>query len=178
MKKRFKGKKAYSSDMVMLLLLESIEKNSSLLDLGCGPKLYSNPFIDICRKVVTVDAWDWVEPDIVANLEKENIVELVNNEKFDYILMIDFIEHLEKESGKRLIEQVKKICNKKIFLLTPLEEIWSDNKENVEDKSLWCYGNKFDLHKSIWSREDFTDWTEVKLKKFNHYYIGYYSNDK
>ena len=178
MKKKFKGKKAYSSDLLSLYLSENIDKNSTLLDLGCGPKLYSSPFIGICKKIVTVDAWAWVEPDIVADLENDNIIDILKEEKFDYVFMLDFIEHLDKEKGKILIENVKKICNKKIFLLTPLETIWNDNKENVEDESLWCFGNKFDLHKSIWSREDFKDWTETKLKGFNHYYIGYYSNDK
>jgi hypothetical protein len=178
MKKKIKGKKAYSNDLLTAYLLENVESNSSLLDVGCGPKLYSTPFIGICKSILTIDAWDWVEPDIVANLETDNIQDVVNNEKFDYVLMLDFIEHLDKAAGLKLIEDCKKICNKKIFLLTPLEEIWTDNHENVEDESLWCYGNKFDIHKSLWYKTDFDGWTEITVPGFENYYIGSYSCEK
>ena len=173
-----KGKKAFPNRNLTNFLLENIQEGTSLLDLGCGPKLYSSPFKDICSKILTVDAWDWVEPDIVADLENSKISDVVKSESFDYILMLDFIEHLSKEAGKNLIEDCKKLCNKKIFLLTPLEEIWTDNHENVENENYWCYGNKYDLHKSIWSDDDFTDWTKINLPGFENYYIGYYNCEK
>lgn len=173
-----KGKKAFVNKKLRNFLLESIEDNSSLLDLGCGPKLYSDPFKSKCRKILTVDAWDWVEPDVVADLENTSIVEIVGGEKFDYILMLDFIEHLNKEKGRILIDNCKTICNKKIFLLTPLAEIWTDNHENVENEKYWCYGNQFDLHKSVWSHNDFKDWIEIKIGGLESYYFGYYNCEK
>ncbi len=173
-----KGKKAFVNRNLRNYLLNNIVVNTSLLDLGCGPKLYSSPFKDRCNKILTVDAWDWVEPDVVADLEKSNIEEVVNGEKFDYILMLDFIEHLSKEAGQKLIEDCKKICNKKIFLLTPLEEIWTDNHENVENENYWCFGNQYDLHKSIWYPEDFKEWERVPLPGFENYYVGYYNCEK
>jgi len=41
-------------------------------------------------------------------------------------------------------------------LLTPLW--WSDNAENVNNSALWCYGNKYDYHKSLWTLDDFVGW--------------------
>ena len=172
MKHIINGKRASSNDHIMKYLNDRIEPGSTILDLGCGPKLYSSPFISKCSKIVTVDAWANVEPDIVADLEKTSVFDITKGEKFDYVLMIDFIEHLEKNIGLRLIENVKKICNKEIILLTPLEEIWTDNHENVEDESLWCYGNKFDIHKSLWHRSDFKDWNNLKLPGLDNYFIG------
>ena len=175
---RFKGKKAISNKNLKNYLVDAIQPNTTLLDIGCGPKLYSSPFVGICSKILTIDAWDHVDPDILADLEKSNIEELVNNEKFDYILMLDFIEHLSKSAGKKLIEDCKKICNKKIFLLTPLEEIWTDNHENVENEDYWCFGNSYDLHKSIWCPEDFHEWEQIIIPGFENYYVGSYSCEK
>ena len=90
--------------------------------------------------------------------------------------MIDFIEHLDKNAGLRLIESVKKITNKKIILLTPLEEIWDDNHKNVNDPALWCYGNNFDIHKSLWSNKDFEGWENLNLKGLHQYFVGSYTN--
>ena len=174
MKHVIDGKIAVTNSSVMKFLESNILPGASLLDIGCGPKLYSNAFKNICKKVLTIDAWKKVEPDIVADLEKESIISLTNGEKFDFIIMLDFIEHLDKEAGKKLIEDCKSICNKKIILFTPLEEIWTDNHHNVEDESLWCFGNEYDHHKSIWSKEDFQDWVHVDIPKLKKYYFGYY----
>jgi hypothetical protein len=174
MKHKIKGKRASSNDALVAYLKENVESSSSLLDIGCGPKLYSTPLLDQCSRVLTVDAWDWVEPDIVADLEQFVVSEIIE-ERFDYILMLDFIEHLDKAAGLRLIEDCKKIVDKKIFLLTPMEEIWTENHKHVEDPSLWCHGNEYDLHKSLWTREDFAGWTPITLPKFENYYVGCYT---
>jgi hypothetical protein len=57
-----------------------------------------------------------------------------------------------------------------------LEEIWDDNHKNVNDPSLWCYGNNFDMHKSLWHRQDFADWEHLNLKGLNQYFVGAFSN--
>ena len=177
MKHIIDGKRASSNDQLMKYLHSIIEDGSSLLDLGCGPKLYSDPFKDKCKKIVTIDAWESVNPDFVADLETVDLHSLLGGEKFDYVLMIDFIEHLDKDAGLRLIESVKALTNKKIVLLTPLEEIWDDNHKNVNDPRLWCYGNTFDIHKSLWHRADFADWEHLNLKGLNQYFVGTFSND-
>jgi hypothetical protein len=177
MKHIINGKRASSNNQLLAYLHSTIEEGSTLLDLGCGPKLYSDPFKLRCKKIVTVDAWESVNPDLVADLETANLLELLNEEKFDYVLMIDFIEHLDKTAGLRLINDVKKITNKKIILLTPLEEIWDDNHKNVNDPTLWCFGNQFDIHKSLWSVEDFKDWENLNLAGLHQYFIGAFSND-
>ncbi len=177
MKHIINGKKASSNDQLMKYLHSVVKEGDSLLDLGCGPKLYSDPFKNICRKILTVDAWESVNPDIVADLETVDLLSLLGGEKYDYILMIDFIEHLDKAAGLRLIESAKSIANKKIILLTPLEEIWDDNHKNVNDPALWCYGNTFDMHKSIWSKDDFADWEDLSLPGLHSYFVGAFSND-
>lgn len=176
MKHTIKGKRAFSNDKLVEYIKKTIAKNSTLLDLGCGPKLYSNPVKPQCKRVVTVDAWDWVEPDIVANLETTPLRQIID-EEFDYVLMLDFIEHLDKEAGLRLIDQVKQQCRRKIVLLTPLEEIWTENHENVDNPELWCHGNQYDIHKSLWTPNDFAGFTRVFIPGFEDYYVGVWNND-
>lgn len=173
MKHKVKGKRAFSNDDLVAYLRAEIDPSSTLLDLGCGPKMYSDPLREQCSRILTVDAWSWVEPDIVADLETTALKD-ITTDRWDYVLMLDFIEHLNKQAGLDLIEQVKQVTNKKLFLLTPLEVIWTENHENVDNPDLWCHGNEYDLHKSLWCPEDFVGFTRVNIQGFNDYYVGYY----
>jgi hypothetical protein len=174
MKHNIKGKRAFSNDLLVGYLMGAVEHGSSVLDLGCGPKLYSDPLRPQCSRVVTVDGWDWVEPDIVANLETTPLPDIVAD-RFDYILMLDFIEHLDKQQGLRLINECKQQVNKKIFLLTPLEAIWTENHENVDNPELWCHGNDLDRHKSMWTPEDFAEFVRIRPRYFDDYFVGFYA---
>lgn len=146
-----------------------VNENTELLDVGCGDRKISSQLN--CKKIVTLDAWDKVNPDVLIDLEKADLPFEENS--FDTVLMLDFIEHVEKERGFELIEQVKKIARKNIILLTPLW--WQDNSENVNNPSLWCYGNKFDYHKSLWTIEDFKGWTRNEgVSYLKDYFFGVY----
>ena len=173
MKHQFKDKPVYSNDNLIRYIRSNMTAGSSLLDLGCGPKVYTQAVQDLCVKQITVDAWPEVEPDIVADLETFDVKSHVG--QIDYIFMIDFIEHLDKSAGQRLIEDCKKIVNKKIFLLTPLEEIWDDNHKNVNNPDLWCYGNVYDYHKSLWSAADFLGFESVQLYTLDKYFVGHWA---
>jgi hypothetical protein len=175
MKHKVKGKRAFSNDDLVAYLRAEVAPVSTLLDLGCGPKMYSDPLREQCSRILTVDAWAWVEPDIVADLETTPVTD-ITSDRWDYVLMLDFIEHLDKTAGLSLIEQVKQITNKKIFLLTPMESIWTENHENVDNPDLWCHGNEYDLHKSLWTPEDFPGFTRVYIKGFDDYYVGYHGS--
>ena len=93
---------------------------------------------------------------------------------FDVLLMIDFIEHLEKERGIIILEQAKQVARKVVLLLTPLW--WQDNAVNVNNPDLWCYGNKYDYHKSLWTLEDFAGWDRITgIKNLDNYFVGAYN---
>ena len=148
-------------------LRKFIQPEDRVLDLGCGNKAYSH-----IGDTVTVDAWPDVNPDILLDLEVEQLPFSAND--FDHILLIDVIEHLDKEAGKRLIEDCKYITSKSIFLFTPL--FWDDNSEHTSDKTCWAYGNIYNLHKSLWEIDDFVGWETldiIKLSKGNAW-LGYW----
>lgn len=142
---------------VIMALIDVVNSNlhnqDTVLDIGCGDKVLSNQFK--CKMVITLDAWEKVDPDILADLEVEDLPFTENS--VDVVIMLDFIEHLNKERGFAIIEQAKLITRRMIILLTPLW--WTDNSVNVNDKDMWYYGNEYDYHKSLWTLEDFEGWT-------------------
>lgn len=173
MKHTFKNHTIHSNNDLIHYMRSHMMPDSSLCDLGCGPKVYSSALNDLCARQITVDAWPDVEPDILADLETFDVKSGIG--QIDYILMIDFVEHLDKAAGQRLLEDCKKIVQKKIFLLTPLEPIWNDNHKNVNDPDLWCYGNQYDLHKSLWKTDDFVGFEPVYLPSLKDYFLGHWA---
>ena len=137
------------------------------LDIGCGNKTYT----DVSEDTVTLDGWNAVNPDYLVNLEHEDLPFKEN--EFECVLMIDFIEHLTRERGEVILEQAKTITSGRIYLLTPLW--WDTNEHHTNDPNCWAYGNKLNNHLSLWSREDFFDWTELGLTiEGDEYYFGYW----
>jgi hypothetical protein len=152
-------------------LNSNINISDSVLDIGCGNKEYSNNIE--CKKVTTLDAWDKVNPDVLIDLEVKDIP--FEDYSFNVILMLDFIEHLEKERGLEILEQAKTIA-RRVILLTPLW--WQDNAINVENPDLWCYGNKYDYHKSLWTLEDFNSWDRaLGIQDLENYFVGVHTNN-
>ena len=149
-------------------ILEIVRPHHTVLDVGCGDKRFSKDLK--CSKVVTLDAWEKVNPDVLIDLEKKDIPFPENS--FDVVLMIDFVEHLDKERGKTIVQQAQNIAKECVIAFTPL--FWSRNTENVNNPNLWCYGNVYDLHKSLWSVDDFEGWDQplVKAERLNKYFIG------
>jgi len=150
-------------------LLKHISPITKVLDIGCGNKKYSN----LSNNTTTLDAWEKVQPDILLDVAENPLP--FEDKSFSVILLIDVIEHMEKEAGERLLEECKRVASK-IFLYTPLW--WDDNAENVENPDLWCYGNPYDYHKSLWAKEDFKGWNLIQIipveGKEKTAYFGYW----
>ena len=149
-------KPAFFRDALDKFVYDLVQPGESVLDLGCGDKGRTRS-LNKGNKVVTVDAWAKTNPDLVLDVEKDPIP--FDQDSFDIVLMLDFVEHLEKEVGEKVIEEAKRVSNKKVLVFTP--KFWTDNKDNVANPDLWCYQNEFDLHKSLWHEEDFVGWETV-----------------
>ena len=152
--------------------LIEIHNIKSILDVGCGDKKWTYRLKD-CYKdcdIVTLDAWPNFEPDVLHDLN--NLPLPFSDDSFDLVLLLDVIEHLDKKNGFKLLEYLKRIC-KIIILLTPLW--WQDNLDNVTDSSTMYFNNSYNLHKSLWSSEDFKDFKRLEIGVKQNYYIGVYS---
>ena len=141
-----------------------VSPHDRILDVGCGNRDRTK---GLPNEVVSVDAWENVRPDMLLDLSKELFP--FTDRSFDVVLMIDFIEHLEKERGKVVLQDAKRV-GKKIILFTPLW--WTDNSDNVKNPSLWCFNNPYDYHKSLWTVSDFEGWQRIP---FESYFLGVWS---
>jgi hypothetical protein len=144
-----------------------ISPTDRVLDIGSGSKQYQN---FECKEIIGIDAWEKVNPDILLDLEEENLP--FEDNSFDVVLMIDFIEHLTKDRGFEIIEEAKRVATDKVVIFTPL--FWVTNEENTNDPELWCYGNKFNIHKSLWELEDFDGWIRCDPMTLEPYLREYY----
>lgn len=103
------------------------------------------------------------------NLEREDL--LFHLEMFRAVFMLDFIEHLNKERGLILLDQIA--VAPMSVILTPL--IWSDNKDNMKFSSDPAYsGNPFEIHQSLWTAGEFKKRGYQRVKNIlpNHIYLG------
>jgi SAM-dependent methyltransferase len=88
-------------DKVLDLIVQYLDKNSEILDLGAGEGEFSRRLIEKDFKAIPVDGFDiyWRNsqiPLIIANLDGEFASTVGSNGKqFDAIVAIEIIEHLE-----------------------------------------------------------------------------------
>ncbi len=149
---------------LMIWLMAQVQEGDEVLDIGCGTKWYWNALkVAGAERVVGLDAWEQFEPNILLDLEKEDVP--LPHGSFDLVLMVDVIEHLSRSRGEHLLESIEKLARRKVILLTPLD--FCKNAEAVEDPKSDHYGNSHDYHRSLWTRFDFSSgWEEIKTLKF------------
>ncbi len=82
----------------------------------------------------------------------------INN--YDLILMIDVLEHFEKEEGKKLIEELLEKTN---YLLISTPKIVEEQKDT--------FGNKYEIHKSSWTKNDFKKISNTLFEKDTYSHI-------
>ncbi len=149
-------KKTFPRFVLATFILE-IEKHlkdcKTILDVGCG----NNSPIGLLEEKYTTIGIDAYKPSITSS-EKQKIHNayilgdikklntLVKKKSFDAVMALDVIEHLEKDAGYKLLDDMERTARKKVILVTPNGFIPQYNKEN-----------KLQAHLSGWTVEDFTN---------------------
>ncbi|HQK52850.1 MAG TPA: methyltransferase domain-containing protein [Sedimentibacter sp.] len=154
-------------------------KPKTILDLGCGFGIYGVAVREWLELGYNENGWNiyiegveafqkyrnpnWEHYDkiIVGDILKVNF-----DRKYDAILLLDVIEHFEKEIGRKLIEQIKKLLNPGGILLVGTTAIFC--KQDA------VYGNEFERHRSLWTIDDFKDFEIIKdgkMDKYGHYML-------
>lgn len=134
-----------------LLLREAIGLDS-FIDLGCGPHSFTAILPDDIDSV-GIDIFDeYLEESKKREIHKRYIkgdLKTLNlkDKTFDAAILLDVIEHLEREQGLNLLHRAEKWARKKILIYTPNE--FTD--QYPYDK------NPYQLHKSGWNVKDFKD---------------------
>lgn len=150
-----------SSDHKQIPLIIDIVKEvkpKSVLDIAFGFGKYGLLIKEYLRPKPYIAGWQSVErvdglevfPDYVTDMQRAIYDKIIiadaleiEYEKYDLFLMIDCIEHMSKENGKKLIEKLRKLG--KVLIVTPR------NFEVHPPR----YGNPLEEHISVWTNSDF-----------------------
>jgi hypothetical protein len=124
---------------------------STILDLGCG---INSPFAVVSDKYYSVGV-DAFLPSIEEskklgihneyfNIDVMDIDKYFKDNSFDCVILIDLIEHLEKDKGELLLNKINKIAKKKIIVFTP---------NGYLHQGVY-YDNPWQEHKSGWTTKE------------------------
>lgn len=147
-----------------------------LLDVGCGikPQRYVRPIVHICcdpfqqyvEKLQEIIATEKDRIYVVVKATWDEAVRMFPPNSVDTVFLLDVVEHLEKEEGKRLLAQTERIARRQIVVFTPLGFMPQYHKDG---KDAWGLdGADLQEHKSGWVPEDFGDgWQIIAAKEFH-----------
>lgn len=159
----------YKNTYSILSLIDDMQKKSgveSILDIGIGFGKYGvllRERMDV--RFLRYDKKDWitkidgVEPfgkyitpihkyvyNTIYYYKIEEIMDGILN--YDIIIMIDALEHLDKELGIEVVKKLDKLTNKLLILSYPASY-------QPRQKTPW--DNKLEIHKCLWTDEEVAD---------------------
>lgn len=155
-------------DMVNLSK-EFVKPCNVLVDIGCGirPYIYDNCKIHVCiepyKEYIDIlsSAYKNYNMVFIQNYALEGL-KLFPDNSVDTVIMLDFIEHLEKEEGFKILKEADRITRKQIVVFTPLGFVSNDSG----NKDKWGLdGVEFQKHKSGWLPEDFGEDWDIHVSK-------------
>ncbi|SHG95830.1 class I SAM-dependent methyltransferase [Tepidibacter thalassicus] len=160
----FNKKENFANDIVNFLLNNKmIDKNSKILDIGCGPGKYSIKFAKLCNQVVAIDISNKMLKFAEYNATKNNIyniefkksfwdnIDLKENNlenKFDLVFASMCPGINDYETLNKMIKASKKYCfmsgfvKRDNFLWNKLNQyLKKDNINKNIDKKIYCAFN-------------------------------------
>jgi O-antigen biosynthesis protein len=110
---------------VHMFVFNKIKVSASVLELGCASGYFSKYLkqknVKVCgveiEKAAADKAEKWCDKVVVADLENPTKIEI--HEKFDYVLLMDVIEHLKNREALLLHIPIWLKPNGKLILTTP-----------------------------------------------------------
>ncbi len=150
-----------------------------VLDIGCGikPQNYIRPLTHICcepyaeyvnhlqQEIAVLENRD--RSYILLNMGWGEAVRYFPPQSVDTVFLVDVIEHLKKEDGKKLLAATEDIARQQIIIFTPLGFM---PQHHDDGKDAWgLSGAQWQEHKSGWTPEDFSGdfWQVFAAKEFH-----------
>jgi hypothetical protein len=118
------------------------------LELWDGRQNYS----EFLRRIDCIEVFEnYITPlhkFVYNNVYIKDILELVDqlNFSYDLVLLIDVLEHFDKEKGRSLLTKIL-ANNKGVLISTP------KNPSNQKD----AFGNIYETHKAKWTKKELSD---------------------
>jgi hypothetical protein len=141
-----------------------------VIDLGPGirPQSFVKPCVHICvdahrpylerLKRESADAPQYV----LINAAWDQAIGLFPDKSVDTVFALDFIEHLDKPDGLRMLREAERVARRQIVVYTP-NGFYPQSYEDPRKPDRWGMdGGLWQTHRSGWAPEDFgDDWDVV-----------------
>ena len=143
-----------------------VEDVEVVLDLGpgiCPQPFVKNPYVHICVEAhrpyierVKREVAD--DPKYVfINSPWDRAVGMLPDKSVDTVFALDFIEHLEKEDGLRMLREAARVARRQVVVYTP-NGFFPQAYDDPEKPDRWGMdGGYWQTHRSGWQVEDFGD---------------------
>lgn len=82
----------------------------------------------------------------------------------DTVVLLDVIEHLEKDEGRRLLDATVALARSQVVVFTPLGFAPQGADEDTDAWGLG--GTEWQIHRSGWLPEDFPEWNVLVCEKY------------
>jgi len=151
-----------SSEDFFYALRSRIQKTEIVLDVGCGirPQTFFEPKVHICvepfeeyRKIIrpffpNSGCFLFLKSDALTALKS------FDDDSVDTVMMLDLIEHLEKDAGFELLREANRVARKQIVVFTPLG-FFPMHFHGTATDDWGLSGHVVQEHKSGWVPDDF-----------------------
>lgn len=144
----------------------------SVVELGCG----NGNNLRQCKQALVKVGVEVVADYPVRN-EDDIIFEIgdalewakrYDKEAFELVLLIDVLEHFEKEKGKELLQQAQRICHDKILLWMPEGDCPQNQEVYVSDG--YPYQPSQD-HVAQWTKEELEEF-DFDVARWDNYHFN------
>jgi len=147
---------------------------SSVMDIGCGLRpqtLIHSPSVLVCVEV---------HDEYIAELRRRfagtttvilqgqvpGCLAVLPDRCIDTVVMLDFIEHLERDDGLRALQECERLARRQVVVFTPLGFMPQD--ESGETDGWGLHGTHWQTHRSGWTPADFDErWHVVACRDYH-----------
>jgi len=148
----------------------------TVLDVGCGinPQEYLRPVVHICcepfhQYVERLQQIVSARTDriyVLMEASWDEVVRIFPPSSVDTVFLVDVVEHLEKEEGRRLLSQTEHIARRQLVVFTPLGYM---PQHHSDGKDAWGLdGAAWQEHRSGWLPEEFDEsWQVLACNDFH-----------
>ena len=148
-----------------------IQRADVVLDLGPGicPQPLIAPYVHICVEAhrpylerLKRESGD--DPKyVLINAPWDQVIEQLPDKSVDTVFALDFIEHLEKADGQRMLREAERVARVQIVVSTPLG-FYPQSYEDPHKRDRWGMdGGYWQTHRSGWLPEDFGEAWDIVI---------------
>jgi len=161
-----------TADQLMAVAASHMRATHTLLDIG--PGIRPQTLIG-CKVHLMAEPCDEYRDILAAkhpryvpfSADWDAATKLLTGGVVDTVVLLDVIEHLERDEGRRLLDKTIELARSQVVIFTPLGFM---PQESDTDKDAWgLSGVDWQVHRSGWTPDDFDGWKIVVCPDFHHF---------